>query len=317
MPQPRWQRSPARSPASRLPGLPWEPREGAGPTSTKAGHCPPCSRHPVTPPLLGCAPAWPAVRAPPCFLPLLGASPPAWHPHQYLNRRRQCDRSPVCRGGQGLPSTHPYPKFMDVVKTLPGGSPRGPVALTAVPMAASAHQCRGPGTTTCFPPPIPWQPGPCSSQGPHGGRLLSSHLQLNTQELGIHAALGPRLAQEEREAREQALLVGGAGAEPGPPAPPGPLPAPTSPARDSAAGAKASLHQGPSQGWARGLEGPWGSGPAGTVPGQPPAHTPSPSCPSQGTLWQNPSLRDAAQQPGLSYGHTRGSGKADSPEGTL
>lgn len=108
---------------------------------------------------------------------------------------------------------------------------------------------------------------------------MSSYLQLNT-ELGTHAALGPRLAQEEREAREQALLVGGAGAEPGPPAPPGPLPAPTSPARDSAAAAKASLHQGPSQGWARGLEGPWGSGPAGTVPGQPPAHTPPPSCPS-------------------------------------
>lgn len=216
MPQPRWQRSPARSPASRLPGLPWEPREGAGPTSTKAGHCPPCSRHPVTPPLLGCAPAWPAVRAPPCFLPLLGASPPAWHPHQYLNRRRQCDRSPVCRGGQGLPSTHPYPKFMDVVKTLPGGSPRGPVALTAVPMAASAHQCRGPGTTTCFPPPIPWQPGPCFSQGPHGGRLLSSHLQLNTQSWAFMQRWVPGWRRKRGRPESRRCLSEGLGLNPGP-----------------------------------------------------------------------------------------------------
>lgn len=131
-----------------------------------------------------------------------------------------------------------------------------------------------------LPTPNPVVTGALLFPGPPWGAALVIPSAVKHSELGIHAALGPRLAQEEREAREQALLVGGAGAEPGPPAPPGPLPAPTSPARDSAAAAKASLHQGPSQGWARGLEGPWGRGPAGTVPGQPPAHTPSPSCPS-------------------------------------
>lgn len=141
----------------------------AGPTSTKAGRCPPCSRHPVTPPLLSCAPAWPAVWAPPCFLPLLGASPPAWHPHKCLNRRRQCDRSPVCRGGQGLPSTHPYPKLMDVIKTLPGGSPRGPVALTGSRWRLQLSSVGGPGPPPASHPQSRGNRGPALPRAPMGG----------------------------------------------------------------------------------------------------------------------------------------------------
>ena len=179
----------------------------------------------------------------------------------------------LCRGGQDLPSTHPYPKLIGCHQDTARWVPTWACAPHGGPDGGFSSPVSGAQDHHLPPTPDPMVTSALLFSGPPWGVVLVIPSAVKHSELGIRAAQGPRLAQEEREARERALLVGGTGAEPGPPAPPGPLPAPISPARDSAAETKASLHQGPIKAQLEALRAPGAVGLRGPCQASP-LHTP-------------------------------------------